>query len=487
MKNSNTKYLLLVVFLLLPLFFINVKNTHDWGDDFAQYLIQARNIVEDRPQTYNGLLLNEKERAYAIEAYPVGFPLMIAPLYYFFQLSIQPYCMINSFLLFAAGILMFEFFRKRIDVIPAILITLLFCYNVNTLDLKKQILSEIAFTCTILVLIFYRELKIYNKKYSWVLTGSILASLVSIRLAGVAFLTGFILFELYTILQEKERIVRIQLGRKLLLSFSSFFIFFFLLNELIFPIKTGGLFHFYTNALHQNSFQFSENLKFYYTVSEYFFPLFGEWIPSLWILLALSGWFIRLIKSPTLCEIVFPIYILLVLFYPYAHAGLRFLIPVFPLLIFYTYDLSSRFFYRIKLKRHLLPSFILLPPLIASFGPLMGIIKIQNSIEEGPEQPAAVELFNFLKTTPTESAIVFCKARAMSLYSKRYAMYTAKDKSPDETYIQFHRYSPLYLVTGKVLPGNEIYDPVLNEYLSRFKLNYEIVWENEGFKVYKQK
>ena len=47
--------LFVLIGLLLPLFYINVKDSHDWGDDFAQYFIQARNILEGRPQTDNGL------------------------------------------------------------------------------------------------------------------------------------------------------------------------------------------------------------------------------------------------------------------------------------------------------------------------------------------------------------------------------------------------------------------------------------------------
>ena len=194
--NNTWRYKILIAILLVPLFFINVKTTHDWGDDFAQYLIQARNIVEGRPQTENGLIVNEKGPAYAIEAYPVGLPLLLSPIYYFSKLSIQPYNIFFSSILFLSGLFCFELFRKRTTSLVSIIITLLFCYNITTIDLKKQILSEIPFTAFLIFLLFWPELSYYRKKYSWIITGLLLALLVSIRLVALAGVIAFIIFEL---------------------------------------------------------------------------------------------------------------------------------------------------------------------------------------------------------------------------------------------------------------------------------------------------
>ena len=75
------------ILFLLPLLYINAKDCHDWGDDFAQYFLQARNIVENRPQTDNGLVFDKVDGDFALHAYPAEFPLIICPFYYFFQLS----------------------------------------------------------------------------------------------------------------------------------------------------------------------------------------------------------------------------------------------------------------------------------------------------------------------------------------------------------------------------------------------------------------
>lgn len=469
--------------LLVPLFFINVKDSHDWGDDFAQYLIQARNIVEGKAQTDNGLLFSKEDPAYAIEAYPVGFPLIITPVYIFFKLNILPYCVLFSFILFAAGIFSFEFFRKRTNNIIAILITLLFCYNVHTLELKKQILSEISFTSLLLFIFLWFESNFYRKDKSWIITGILLAFLISIRLAGLALIAAYLIYSLNNLRlrNDSENI------KKKLYSLLTALLAFFLFNGILFPIKAGGLFSFYYDAFSSHELQFTNNVNFYYIVSEYLFPFHGSWIPSPWIFLPLIGWLIRLIKKPSICEYFFPLYLLLIIFYPYSNAGLRFLIPVLPFLVFYTAYFINVIFQRLGENSFWISAVILTIPLTSYYRPIHAAIKSRANIEDGPQLKVAVELFNFIKTTPKESAIVFCKARAMTLYSGHPALYTAKNQSDEDTFEQFHRYDKLYLVIAKVTPDNEIYDPKLLNYISIYKDQYEHIWANERFNVYKQR
>ena len=62
--------------LVLVFLAINVPtlyNGHNWGDDFAQYLRHAQNILEGKPYA-DGVMLDKGPVS------PVGFPLMLAPL-----------------------------------------------------------------------------------------------------------------------------------------------------------------------------------------------------------------------------------------------------------------------------------------------------------------------------------------------------------------------------------------------------------------------
>ena len=485
--NNTWRYKILIAILLVPLFFINVKTTHDWGDDFAQYLIQARNIVEGRPQTENGLIVNEKGPAYAIEAYPVGLPLLLSPIYYFSKLSIQPYNIFFSSILFLSGLFCFELFRKRTTSLVSIIITLLFCYNITTIDLKKQILSEIPFTAFLIFLLFWPELSYYRKKYSWIITGLLLALLVSIRLVGLAGVIAFIIFELNNIRKTADLSEKSKSIIKLLFSLITSVFFFLLLNDVWFKINAGGLLGFYSGAFASHEIQASNNLNFYYIVSEYVFPFYGKWISRFWIFMALSGWLIRFIKKASLSEFFLPIYSAVIIFYPYSDAGLRFLLPILPLLIYYGWYFIFWIFSWTGETAKWISTSVLIIVLSAYIAPLKITISEKLLVEKGPLQKESIELFNFVKTTPSNAAIVFCKARAMALYSGRQSLYMAKNQNNAEAFIQFHRYKLLYLVVAKAIKNMEINDPRLLNFISVYQENYEQVWDNENFIVYRQR
>jgi len=44
--SKNISFTILMALVLVPLFFINARNSHDWGGDFAMYIMQAINIVD---------------------------------------------------------------------------------------------------------------------------------------------------------------------------------------------------------------------------------------------------------------------------------------------------------------------------------------------------------------------------------------------------------------------------------------------------------
>lgn len=52
---------------------LTLKDGHNWGDDFSQYIINARNIVEGKPYA-SGIMLENPT------IYPPGLPLVLAPL-----------------------------------------------------------------------------------------------------------------------------------------------------------------------------------------------------------------------------------------------------------------------------------------------------------------------------------------------------------------------------------------------------------------------
>jgi hypothetical protein len=61
---------------------LSIRDGQPWGDDFAQYIAHARNLVEGRPYGDVGVLRAGQFLGPA--EYPPVFPLMLAPVYCLF-------------------------------------------------------------------------------------------------------------------------------------------------------------------------------------------------------------------------------------------------------------------------------------------------------------------------------------------------------------------------------------------------------------------
>jgi len=55
-----------------------LREGHGWGDDFAQYLMHARNLVEHRPYAQTGYVYNQLAADVGPRSYPPGFPVLLA-------------------------------------------------------------------------------------------------------------------------------------------------------------------------------------------------------------------------------------------------------------------------------------------------------------------------------------------------------------------------------------------------------------------------
>jgi len=87
------------------------------GDDFAQYVLHARNLVEGRPYADTGYLFNPLDPWFSPRTYPPGFPLLLAPIYA--GLGVDFRAMKVLVALSIGGVLLLLALRARRDLGPA--------------------------------------------------------------------------------------------------------------------------------------------------------------------------------------------------------------------------------------------------------------------------------------------------------------------------------------------------------------------------------
>jgi len=137
----------------IPLFFLNSRALFWFGDDWTQYIKEAQNIAAGKPYYTSGFIFNPANTDYAPPQYPPGYPILLAPLVYFFGIDLQPLVYLNilfvSALLFAA----YHYFRHYSAKTSAVCLAVILCYTSYIIDLKKHVLSDIP--CTLFVTLYF--------------------------------------------------------------------------------------------------------------------------------------------------------------------------------------------------------------------------------------------------------------------------------------------------------------------------------------------
>lgn len=121
---------------------------HDWGGDFAVYIMQARALVEDgipRVLENNAFVIQHSSAIIGPLAYPWGVPVLLAPLYALFGINMLAFKALNMglFLIFLASL--YAFARPRLPGFWALAYVGMFAFNNSFVDFAGQVTSDIPF------------------------------------------------------------------------------------------------------------------------------------------------------------------------------------------------------------------------------------------------------------------------------------------------------------------------------------------------------
>ncbi|HSJ86083.1 MAG TPA: hypothetical protein VK909_02660, partial [Anaerolineales bacterium] len=144
------RYALLIGIILASLFLgaSTLTRGHEWGDDFASYIMQAESIWHGTTREFvqhNSITIFESSNQIGPIAYPWGYPLILAPVYAL--KGIHPLALKLPGLMFYAGFLacLYWLMQPRLGQAESFLIVGLFAFNPLLLGFLDQILSDIPF------------------------------------------------------------------------------------------------------------------------------------------------------------------------------------------------------------------------------------------------------------------------------------------------------------------------------------------------------
>ena len=482
-----------VVLLLLPLLFISNRSSHDWGDDFAQYIHQAKNMVQGIPQSETGYIFNPENKDIGPKAYPVGFPLMLAPVYAFFGLNIKAYTLFITLVYFLLGLLLVMFFRRYFSFITSVALALLFLCNPQMLIFKQEVMSDLPFTLLLVTaLLLYKP----GEKLSWLqitLLSLVIGLLISVRPIGFVFLAAVVIDLAWKLLPKRNTTYsddRKNTSFKLLvLALLPAFIY-FLLNILIFRIPAGGSLSGYLAFFSLSSFTstYFTNLEHYIEVFRYMYTPGSGIVRGIALLCGFSvlvmtmvGFIRKLSENFEAVDIFFILYMLVLMVYPNNFSAFRFMVPAGFIMLMYAATGIKSVMVLPKVDSRI-KAVVLSSLMLIMFMPgIAGVVRGRNTTLAGPQEQSAIEAFTYIRSNLPENAILmFPKPRALSLYAERAAFADPIVKDMTKFHEQVMTAGVNYFLLSKKISSEESV-----RYMRVMNSRVEKVWSNDVFELYR--
>ncbi len=486
--NRKSRFIWLMAVMLLPLFFINMRASHDWGGDFAMYIMQAENIVKGVPQSETPYIYNPDNAVLGPPAYPIGFPLLLSPVYAVAGNSVFAFTLWITAFLYGLGMLIAVFMRKYFSDLIAFFLVLILIYNPWTLNMKLEIMSEFPFTFLLLLCFFLFEK--YGKGPFWI--GIIIAIfgglLMSVRAIGVVFPIAVLIWAIRKRFIEKDKTPMSKCVCGFLVGVGSILVY-LLLNNSIFPVPQaeGGSYagiwgeeKLYATVLYNLAY-YTEQFKFFFSPwggSWNFLPLILKAAIFTFTLLGMIRTFFRRLE---LMDMIVILYFGVLLVYPYRNAGIRFLFPIMPFLAFYLVKGLETVHIFPNIKDIAKVWFLGCLVLVSYLNMLWFIICTDHQTLKGPQEQLSLEAFEYIRNnTGEDDVIIFAKPRVLALYAKRHSLANCKESSPQEIADLIFAYEADYVFTHTELP-----DAAIHDFIRKQDYICEYLWSNEKFVLYK--
>ena len=432
------KFFLPLALILLStlLAFSLLTKDHEWGDDWASYLMQSIAITKGETHEFiqrNTFTMRTSTHFIGPDAYPWGFPTLLAP----FTLACGP---LNVFCLKFINLIFFALFlwvfyallARRLPPLESALLLAVFAFSPLLLKFEDILTSDITFLffSTLGLLLMERISREApckgNSLYKNILLGLVLFFAFFVRTNGILLLPTLFLTQIFTWLQTRPRLFPTS-KRILVIGLVPYFVFglLTLANLMLFPAgEASHLEHLSTLSLAS----LADNLSAYFAMPAYFFSdlphadiIYGLLLPFI-----LGGLVLNYKRDIHLVVYLFLSYALFIVWPD--QQGIRFLFPLLPLLVYFAYrGMEAASFALTGRHRRLGLWFTRVFWLViaATFAwTSFGLARDNLAGGRGPYgnvfDPISLEMFEFIKSdTPADSVIAFYKPRALRLFTDR--------------------------------------------------------------------
>lgn len=436
-----------MILLSLTIAAMTLRRGHEWGDDFAWYIMQAKSIVEGTTDEFmeRSAFTNDQSTTHLGPlAYPWGYPLILAPMYAL--RGISPLALKLPTLLFYVGFLICLYFLMQCGLSrsESLLIVALFAFNPLLLQFLDQILSDIPFLffSTLSLLLMVQENR--HGIIHYVLIGASIFMTSFLRVTGVLLLACFLIVEFFRLLQHRND--RMAVSGRIRHSVVVCVVFgaLWMLNVVLFPSGGESYFSQYAGLIETAR----QMAVAYFDVFGRFFGEGAGWSYMYYLTLPfflLGAWLRR--KQEPIFLLFFVFWMLVHITYPYWQ-GPRYIFPLLPMFIYFTFQGMKAVVRRLPAgyqqigQRAVYGFWVLLASVFLFTSTRNAYLNLQSDRQiNGPFDPYSAEVYNYIKEeTPADSVVVFFKPRVMVMMTGHPAiMSTECDRMLKGDYIVISR------------------------------------------------
>jgi 4-amino-4-deoxy-L-arabinose transferase-like glycosyltransferase len=427
MRALRDPLLIIILILGLLLGLAVLDRGHDWGDDFASYIMQAKSIWTGSTQEFvehNRFTIEESSIIIGPVAYPWGYPLLLVPAYAVKGLSALALKLPGLFLFLGFLVCLYLLTRNRLTRTESLLFVALFAFNPLLVNFHNQILSDIPFLffSTFSLLLMVGE----NRRTPWnaLLLGAVIAYSFFIRTQGILLLASYGIVEFFHLWKNRTDREEVKKTVRGFLSVCASFGLLWIVYAWVFP--GGGESYFEQYKDFQMGTVLGHTTGYFRLFSE-FFGKTSSWVYlyyALFIFFLIGMWIRR--KEEIIFIVFLIVWMVLLVTWP-AWQGPRFIFPLLPIFLYFVFQ-------GIKIVVQKLPekvqiwgqrvSILFWCIIIGIFLFQSGVVAYENLKHDRSPSSAydqySMEIYEFIREqTPPQSVIVFFKPRVMRLFTDR--------------------------------------------------------------------
>ncbi len=475
--------------LLSPLLFVNIRASHDWGDDFAGYLTQAQHIAHGEPFYQSRMIPQDYMPSYAPQYYSYGFPLLLAPVVRVCGLDFRALDSYMSLWVVAWALLIFYYLRWRFSFFSSAAFIGIVFLNPWFFEFKAQIISDVpfAFFFTLGMVFFLQRDRLSIAAN--VLWGLVMGFTIGIRDLGyllpVFLVADLVWQDIGSMLRSSWQPAGLLRRGGLALAVAAVFV---LVMRLIVFLDPGSqLSHFLGLYDSPDRWQtFLANLDvytrlyqglFHHEVGRYTFMLYYS--TAFMLVLAVLG-FIRLLFGAGRWEwLLLVAYSLVVLMFPFSSQGFRYMLPVLPLLMVCAIYGAQSIRLPVGLGRYTAGILFFLFMMMVNVRDIRRIYREQSTvISPGPMTDDSRAMLDHIRTQLPDSAIIATvKPRAVSLLTGHRTCLLPKNATPAFIAGELQRVAPHYILHIDGIMTNIAVDYATYQQDS-------LVWQEGGHRLY---